>query len=101
MERVDRETIRALPFFGEDTRRASCSRPPRWSAARGRSPSRGRGRTTGAGDLYASGFLYGYTQGMALDRCGHLGSIAASAVIGHTGARPGLSLAQLLHLVGA
>ena len=51
MERVDRETIRALPFFGEDTRRASCSRPPRWSAARGRSPSRGRGRTTGAGDL--------------------------------------------------
>lgn len=57
--------------------------------------------TTGAGDLYASGFLYGYTQGMALDRCGHLGSIAASAVIGHTGARPGLSLAQLLHLVGA
>lgn len=55
--------------------------------------------TTGAGDLYASGFLYGYTQGMDLDRCGRLGSIAAAAVIGHTGARPGLSLAQLLHLL--
>ena len=24
--------------------------------------------TTGAGDLYAAGFLYGYTQGMAHDR---------------------------------
>jgi len=57
--------------------------------------------TTGAGDLYASGFLYGYTQGMGLDRCGRLGSVAAAAVLGHTGARPGLSLAQLLHLVDA
>ncbi|MEJ7584736.1 MAG: adenosine kinase [Acidimicrobiales bacterium] len=52
--------------------------------------------TTGAGDLYAAGFLYGYTTGLSLDRAGRLGSIAASAVIGHTGARPGLSLAQLL-----
>lgn len=57
--------------------------------------------TTGAGDLYAAGFLYGYTQGMSLDRCGRLGSIAAAAVIGHTGARPGLSLAQLIHLLDA
>ena len=55
--------------------------------------------TTGAGDLYAAGFLYGYTQGMDLDSCGRLGSIAAAAVIGHTGARPGLSLAQLVHLL--
>jgi len=55
--------------------------------------------TTAAGDLYAAGFLYGYTQDMALDRCGRLGSIAAAAVLGHTGARPGLSLAQLLHLL--
>ena len=52
--------------------------------------------TTAAGDLYAAGFLYGYTQGMAHDRAGRLGSIAASAVIGHTGARPGMSLEQLL-----
>jgi len=55
--------------------------------------------TTAAGDLYAAGFLYGYTQGMSLDRSGALGSIAAAAVLGHTGARPGLSLAQLLHLL--
>jgi sugar/nucleoside kinase (ribokinase family) len=52
--------------------------------------------TTGAGDLYAAGFLFGYTQGMSNERAGQLGSIAASAVIGHTGARPGLSLEQLL-----
>lgn len=55
--------------------------------------------TTAAGDLYAAGFLYGYTQDMTLDQCGRLGSIAAAAVIGHTGARPGLSLAQLVHLL--
>ena len=30
--------------------------------------------TTGAGDLYAAGFLYGYTQGMPLSDCGRLGS---------------------------
>ena len=52
--------------------------------------------TTGAGDLYAAGFLYGYVRGMGYDRAGRLGSIAASAVIGHTGARPGMSLGQLL-----
>jgi len=53
--------------------------------------------TTGAGDLYAAGFLYGYTDGRALEECGRLGSMAASAVLGHIGARPGLSLDQLLH----
>lgn len=51
--------------------------------------------TTGAGDLYAAGVLYGYTQGYELPRCGELGSLAAGAVIGHIGARPGASLAQL------
>ncbi|HEY8544911.1 MAG TPA: adenosine kinase [Acidimicrobiales bacterium] len=55
--------------------------------------------TTGAGDLYAAGFLYGYTQGRPLPECGRLGSIAASAVLGHMGARPGLSLAQLIDVL--
>lgn len=57
--------------------------------------------TTAAGDLYAAGFLYGFTNSRSLESCGRLGSVAASAVLGHTGARPGLSLAQLaatLHL---
>lgn len=51
--------------------------------------------TTGAGDLYAAGVLHGLSQGLGLADCGRLGSVAASAVIGHTGARPGQSLAQL------
>jgi sugar/nucleoside kinase (ribokinase family) len=52
--------------------------------------------TTGAGDLYASGVLHGLATGLPLAECGRLGSVAASAVIGHTGARPGQSLAQLV-----
>ncbi len=51
--------------------------------------------TTGAGDLYAAGFLYGFTSGRTLEESGRLGSMAATAVLGHTGPRPGLSLAQL------
>jgi sugar/nucleoside kinase (ribokinase family) len=52
--------------------------------------------TTGAGDLYAAGFLYGYTAGLPLPRCGELGSLAAAEVISHIGARPEISLASLL-----
>jgi sugar/nucleoside kinase (ribokinase family) len=55
--------------------------------------------TTGAGDLYAAGFLFGYTQGRSLPDAGRLGSVAAAAVLGHTGARPGLSLAQFVDLL--
>ena len=51
--------------------------------------------TTGAGDLYAAGFLFGFTRGRSMQHCGRLASVAASAVLGHTGPRPGLSLAQL------
>jgi sugar/nucleoside kinase (ribokinase family) len=50
---------------------------------------------TGAGDLYASGFLYGLTQGLPLPTCGRLGSLAAAEVIGHIGARPEMSLRAL------
>ncbi len=48
--------------------------------------------TTGAGDLYAAGFLYGYTQGADLARCGALGSLAAGLVIQQVGPRPRQSL---------
>lgn len=44
--------------------------------------------TTGAGDLFAAGFLFGYTQGYALDKCGALGCLAASLVIQQIGPRP-------------
>ena len=56
--------------------------------------------TTGAGDLYAAGFLHGFTTGRDLEICGRLGSAAASAVLGHTGPRPGLSLAQMASALG-
>lgn len=50
---------------------------------------------TGAGDLYASGFLFGMARGAGLRRCAELGGIAAAEIIGHVGARPGVSLSSL------
>jgi len=52
--------------------------------------------TTGAGDLYAAGFLHGYTQGKDLAACGRIASIAAAEIIAQVGARPQRSLEQLL-----
>jgi sugar/nucleoside kinase (ribokinase family) len=43
--------------------------------------------TTGAGDLYASGFLYGYSNNYNLEKCGLLGSLTAGKVIEIVGAR--------------
>lgn len=51
--------------------------------------------TTGAGDLYAAGFLYGYSRGFDLRRCAELGSVLAAEVISHIGARPESDLAVL------
>lgn len=51
--------------------------------------------TTGAGDLYAAGFLYGVASGKDLATAGRLGSIAATEVISHMGARPEIKLAEL------
>jgi len=52
--------------------------------------------TTGAGDLYAAGFLYGFTKGLPLGECARLGGIAAAEVISHVGARPGVLLSTLV-----
>ena len=52
--------------------------------------------TTGAGDLYAAGFLYGYTRSLPLPECARLGSIAAGEVISHVGPRPLVELRTLL-----
>lgn len=43
--------------------------------------------TTGAGDLYSAGFLYGYSHGFSLDKCGLFGSVLAGKVIEVVGAR--------------
>jgi sugar/nucleoside kinase (ribokinase family) len=52
--------------------------------------------TTGAGDLYAAGFLYGYTRGDDLERCGRLGSLCAGQVVTQLGPRPQASLPDLV-----
>lgn len=52
--------------------------------------------TTGAGDLFAAGFLRGYTRGFDLTHCAQLGAIAAAEVISHVGPRPQVSLIDLL-----
>ncbi|MFO0015603.1 MAG: adenosine kinase [Synechococcaceae cyanobacterium] len=52
--------------------------------------------TTGAGDLYAAGFLYGHTQGLALDQCGHLASLCAGQVVTQLGPRSQVNLRQLV-----
>ena len=51
--------------------------------------------TTGAGDLYAAGFMFGLSQGRTWIDCARLGSLAAAEIIGHIGARPQVSLAEL------
>lgn len=51
--------------------------------------------TTGAGDAYAGGLLLGLARGFGLAEAGALGSLAASEVISHFGARPAQSLKKL------
>jgi len=52
--------------------------------------------TTGAGDLFAAGFLAGWTQGRDLHDCGRMGAVAAAEVISHVGARPEADLRALI-----
>lgn len=56
--------------------------------------------TTGAGDLYAAGFLFGYTRGLPAGTCAGLASLAAAEVIGHIGGRPAADLAALAAQTG-
>lgn len=43
--------------------------------------------TTGAGDLFATGFLYGFTRKYELETCGYIGSLLAGKVIQNIGPR--------------
>ena len=55
---------------------------------------------TGAGDLFAAGFLFGFTRGMKLPQCAHLGALAAAEVISHIGARPEVNLKSYALVAG-
>ena len=52
--------------------------------------------TTGAGDLFAAGFLFGFSKKLTLDDCGKLATKSASHIIQQYGARPVESLSKLL-----
>ncbi|NNL89370.1 MAG: adenosine kinase [Marinicaulis sp.] len=56
--------------------------------------------TTGAGDAYAAGLLFGLAKGADLAKAGGLGSLCASEVISHFGARPAQSLKALASNAG-
>ncbi|WP_113372463.1 adenosine kinase [Rhizobium sp. SYY.PMSO] len=56
--------------------------------------------TTGAGDLFAAGFLFGYTQGRNLEDCARLGNLAAAIVIEQIGPRPMRSLSEAARQFG-
>jgi sugar/nucleoside kinase (ribokinase family) len=55
---------------------------------------------TGAGDLFAAGFLRGFTSGKTLPEAARLGSVAAAEVISHVGARPEINLGAHAHALG-
>ena len=52
--------------------------------------------TTGAGDLFAAGFLYGYSKNKSMEECGNYASIAAAEIISHYGGRPLVKLSSLI-----
>lgn len=52
--------------------------------------------TTGAGDLFAAGFLFGLTHGHNLPSAGRIGALCAAEIISHFGARPEVSLKDLV-----
>lgn len=52
--------------------------------------------TTGAGDLFASGFLFGFSKKLPLVDCGKLATQGASHIIQQYGARPVESLSKIV-----
>ncbi len=52
--------------------------------------------TTGAGDMFAAGFLYGYTHNLNLEQSAKLGCLLASRIIQQIGSHPERRLPELL-----
>jgi len=55
---------------------------------------------TGAGDLFAAGFLFGLARGRDHRTSARLGALAAAEVLSHLGARPEVSLKELVRQSG-
>jgi len=55
---------------------------------------------TGAGDLFAAGFLFGFARGRDHRTSARLGAIAAAEELSHLGARPEVSLKELVRQSG-
>ncbi|MBS0236646.1 MAG: adenosine kinase [Proteobacteria bacterium] len=55
--------------------------------------------TTGAGDMFAAGFLYGYTHDMDLKASARLGSLLAGRIIKHIGSKPERRMMELVALI--
>jgi sugar/nucleoside kinase (ribokinase family) len=51
--------------------------------------------TTGAGDLFAAGFLYGFSKNLPHANSLRLGALCAAEIISHIGARPAKNLRDL------
>ena len=56
--------------------------------------------STGAGDLFAAGFLYGYTQDRSLEDCARLGALAAGTIVQQMGPRSQVSLKDVARKAG-
>lgn len=56
--------------------------------------------TSGAGDLYAAGFLYGYTRDLDLETCAKLGNFVAGKIIQQLGPRLQVSLSDMAKEAG-
>ena len=52
--------------------------------------------TTGAGDLFAAGFLFGFSKKLSLENCGKIATKGASYIIQQYGARPVENLSKLI-----
>ncbi|MCS0502353.1 adenosine kinase [Ancylobacter mangrovi] len=51
--------------------------------------------TTGAGDLFAAGYLHGFSRGFSAEESLRLGALSAAEIISHIGARPERGLKEL------
>jgi len=56
--------------------------------------------TTGAGDSYAAGFLYGFTRGYSLDKCGKIASLVSARMVEVMGAKlPESAWPEILRII--